>query len=95
MQAQNQIKLLQKKVKDLANESRSKKQRMDELESQAKINQDKLQKALDDAKAEARKAKHLEEEIAKLRKSSDHTSTAANPRKTAANPSDVDHQSKL
>lgn len=71
-----QLKNLQKKVRDLTNDSRSKKSQIEQQESQIKSLEDKLKQREADLASEAKKVKTLEEDLVKARKST--LSTANN-----------------
>ena len=71
-----QLKNLQKKVRDLTNDSRSKKSQIEQQESHIKFLEDKLKQKEADLATEAKRVRTLEEDLAKARKSA--LSTANN-----------------
>lgn len=68
-QNQIQLKTLQKKVRDLTNEGRSKKSKIEEQELSLKTLQEKIQAGKDELLAEQKRAKLLEDDLAKSKKS--------------------------
>lgn len=68
-QNQIQLKSLQKKVKDLTNEGRSRKSKIEEQEISLKTLQEKIQTGKDELVLEQKRAKLLEDDLAKSKKS--------------------------
>lgn len=68
-QNQIQLKSLQKKVKDLTNEGRGRKSKIEEQEISLKTLQEKIQAGKDELLVEQKRAKILEDDLAKSKKS--------------------------